>query len=87
MSEVSNLIDQLAAGKVGLGAVAADFATRDWTSNRPPASNYETEALRELEDPGLIPADSWLEVEAAYLGNRISEDVYRVLYQARGTSG
>lgn len=86
MSEITDILDGLAAGRLGLREVVANFAAREWPPDRPPAPDYETEALRELDDPGLIPENSWLEVEAAYLGGDLPEGLYRVLYQARASS-
>lgn len=83
MSQVSELLDRLADGRTTVGAVAADFLRRRWTAERAPTDDYAAEARHEFfDDPGLIPENSWLEVEAAYLSGKISESVYRLLWQA-----
>lgn len=84
MSEVTDLLDKLASGRVTLGAVAADFVTRAWvTKERTRASSYGEAAAREMEDPESIPEGSWGEVESAYVSGQISHDQYRILFAAK----
>lgn len=83
MSEVGTLLAQLAAGKIGLGTVAADFARRTWPTAPPPPASYREAAARELDDPDPIPDGSWGEVEAAYVNGEISDTQYRALFAAK----
>jgi hypothetical protein len=84
MSKVTDLLDRLAAGQIGLGTVAADFATRRWaTVKRPEVNSYADATVREGEDFEPIPENSWGEVEAAYVSGQITEDQYRVLFTSR----
>ena len=83
MSQVRELLESLAAGNVTLAAVAADFITRQWTPERTPSSDYDTEVHHELVDEvAVMPKNSWLEVESAYVSGLISESEYEALYSA-----
>ena len=82
-SEVTALLDRLAAGEVTVEEVAENFAARTWPASRPAATSYEEAARREWQDPEPAPTGSWEEVEAAYACGQISIEDYRVLFQAR----
>lgn len=86
MSEVTDLLDDLAGKRATLDEVAKAFAARQW-----PAGPRQSATLEEAErasnaDPEPIPENSWGEVEAAYVRGVISDEQYERLFQARAGS-
>lgn len=83
MSEVSNLLDGLAAGRVSIGVVAADFVTRKWSAREVPAKTLDEAEKRAMEDVRPIEENSWEEVESAYITGKITASQYAALFETR----
>lgn len=75
-STVQELLDQLTAGKVGIDAVAADFAARTWPT---PAATTDAQrwGVHDTDDPD---PNSWAAVEACWA---LTPAQYRTLADAR----
>uniref|UniRef100_UPI003F492DAD hypothetical protein n=1 Tax=Nonomuraea sp. CA-251285 TaxID=3240002 RepID=UPI003F492DAD len=86
MSDVTDLLDRLAAGDTTVAEVGRVFAARRWPTVRPAAGGYAALAAREDGDPEPIAPGSWAEVEAAFVNGVISADQYEALFAARAQS-
>jgi hypothetical protein len=87
VSEISSLLDRLAAGEVTLERVTADFAARRWV--KPPqreGRGFAALAAAEESDFDPIVEGSWAEVETAYVNGVITAGQYRALFDARAGS-
>lgn len=82
MSDVTDQLAALAAGKTTLAKVAEEFASRTWPT--PPRTGLG-------DDPEPVMPGSWGEVEAAYACGQIDHEQYTALFNARaeasGTGG
>jgi hypothetical protein len=72
---VGQVLDGLAAGRIGVGDAAADFAGRTWSR---PAETSDAQAWGAADDPPAAP-DSWTIVNA---DSRLSTDDYQTLAAA-----
>lgn len=67
MSEITYMLDQLAAKKTTIGAVAANFATRTWPKpERKPGTIDQG-------DPEPIVPNSWGEVVVAHSSGKLTD--------------
>jgi hypothetical protein len=86
-SEVTDLINALKAGTMGLDEVAQRFRERSWPRRdyqRP--TTYLELAARAQEDPEPDVPGSFDEVTAALYHGDISDDAYQVLAEAMADS-
>lgn len=80
MSDVTDLLDRLAAGTTTLDDAVRDFESRDW----PPAPDDKTREAAALAgaDPEPIAEGSFAEVAAAYTDGLIDDEQYAALATA-----
>lgn len=76
MSEVTDVLDRLAAGTMTLDEAAGKFASRSWP--RPPRASGTEGAESFPPDP----EGSFAEVSAAYCAEQITPEQYTALAQA-----
>lgn len=80
MSAVTDLLDQLIAGKKTIEEVVEDFGTRDWPVVARQQSNSMEEAeTRALDDPDLPPEGSFHDVASYFNQGKIDFDTYSAL--------
>jgi hypothetical protein len=80
MSDVTDLLDRLAAGTTTLDDVVRDFEKRDWPT-APDDKAREAAALAGA-DPEPIPEGSFAEVSSAYVSGQIDDEQYAALATA-----
>lgn len=80
MSEVTDLLQQLAAGEITVDAVAADFEARTWPTG--PSDAQRNADAMSFADPEPIAAGSFDEVATAYVIGEITAAQYATLAQA-----
>jgi len=79
MSDVTDQLDQLAAGQIDLDAVVSDFGSRQWPQPDPePNDPFEAED----SDPEPDPEGSFAEVAGYYARGKLTDDQYAALAQA-----
>lgn len=83
MSDVTDILDQLAAGEVDLEAVAQQFRTRAWPRRERVETSDATDLYRlDSQDPEVDPEGAFSEVAGYYVMHRIDDEQYRVLAEA-----
>ncbi len=79
-NEVSDLLDALHEGRIGLDDVAQRFRERQWPRRR--AHEPADMAASELEDPDPYIPGSYDDVAAAFHRGRLTDTQYAVLSEA-----
>lgn len=80
MSDVTDELDQLAAGDIDLDQVVADFRTRQWPSAPEPAD--DDPFTLDAQDPEVEPPGAFIEVSTYYSMGKINDEQYAALAQA-----
>lgn len=80
MSDVTDQLDQLAAGQVDLDAVVSDFGSRQWPQPDPQPTSDPFQA--EDMDPEPDPEGSFSEVAGYYARGKINDEQYAALAEA-----
>lgn len=87
MSDVTDLLDQLADGSTDLDSVVEYFTTRDWPRRTRVATVDATDLYAlDTADPVANPEGSFSEVAAYLAQHRIDGEQYRVLSEAAATA-
>jgi len=83
MSDVTELLDELAAGTTDLPAVAEAFRARTWPRRDRVVVHDATDLFRlDLQDPEPDPEGAFSEVAGYHAMHRIDDEQYRVLAEA-----